>query len=230
MNMENKLITGYVSYPKENHPDFKGVQIVDRKNNFSISWLNQQAYCEYQLYLEHYQGIEKPANAAMKQGTKVHNKLEDDFKKDATPATLDEVVESSKVEPTISREVFVIAPEHGIRGFIDEIQMTPDEIIIIDDKPGSRAYNSQINQIRAYCLAIKSTLNNDFRKIKGALRTIGTDNIFYSEEFGPDEENNIKYVLNRMDSLFKGEKPFLPTKNPNKCRSCRFNQECGEKP
>ena len=108
--------------------------------------------------------------------------------------------------------------------------MTPDEIIIIDDKPGSRAYNSQINQIRAYCLAIKSTLNNDSRKIKGALRTRGTDNIFYSEEFGPDEENNIKYVLNRMDSLFKGEKPFLPTKNPNKCRSCRFNQECGEKP
>ena len=44
MNMENKLITGYVSYPKEDHPDFKGVQIVDGKNNFSINGMNINAY------------------------------------------------------------------------------------------------------------------------------------------------------------------------------------------
>ena len=60
--MESKLITGYTNYKRENHPDFKGVQIIDGKNNFSISWLNQQAYCEYQLYLEHFKGIEKPQN------------------------------------------------------------------------------------------------------------------------------------------------------------------------
>ena len=228
--MESKLITGYTNYKRENHPDFKGVQIIDGKNNFSISWLNQQAYCEYQLYLEHFKGIEKPQNEAMKQGSEVHNKLEEDFKKEATPATFDEVVEISKESATISREVFVISPEHGIRGFIDEIIMTPSEIIIIDDKPGKRAYSSQINQIRAYCLAIKSTLKDDKRTIRGALRTRGTDNIFYSENFTNQEEENIKFVLNRMDSLFKGEKPFIPTKNPNKCRSCRYKNECEVKP
>ena len=37
----------------------KGLQIIEGKNNFPISWLNKQGYCEYQLYLEHMKGIKK---------------------------------------------------------------------------------------------------------------------------------------------------------------------------
>lgn len=48
--MENKIITDLnkdldIKY----HPNIKGVQIIEGKNNFPISWLNQQGYCEYQL-------------------------------------------------------------------------------------------------------------------------------------------------------------------------------------
>ena len=46
--MENKLILNE-SYVKENHPTIEGIQIIEGKNNFPISWLNQQGYCEYQL-------------------------------------------------------------------------------------------------------------------------------------------------------------------------------------
>ena len=81
----------------------------------------------------------------MAKGSEIHNQLEKKFQETATPTTFDEVLNLSKTTKTITREMFVISPEYGIRGFIDEIWMTPDEFVIIDDKPGNRAYNSTIN-------------------------------------------------------------------------------------
>ena len=127
--------------------------------------------------------------------------------------------------------MFIIEPDYGIRGYIDEVQMTPNEFIIIDDKPGTKAYPSHINQIRAYCLAFQSMVNKqsnneDNRRIIGALRQRGTDNIFYTEVFDESIKENILYLIKRMHGLIEGSKPFIPTKNPNKCRSCRFKDKC----
>ncbi len=224
--MENKYIITK-KYSKENHPTIKGIQIIEGKNNFPISWLNQQGYCEYQIYLQYMKGIETSPTQAMIRGTEVHNQLEEKFSETATPATFDEVVEMSKTEATVTRECFVLSAEYGIRGFIDEIWMTPEEIVIIDDKPGSKAFSSTINQVRAYCLAFKS-MTKDTRTIKGGLRQRGTDNIFWSEEFDAGVEDEIKFTINRMHSLFEGQKPFLATKNPNKCKSCRYQSYCEE--
>ena len=224
--MENKLILNE-SYVKENHPTIEGIQIIEGKNNFPISWLNQQGYCEYQIYLQYMKGIKTPETKAMKKGTDVHNRLEEKFLESAEPATFEEVIETSKEKATLTRECFVISPDDGIRGFIDEIWMTPTEIVIIDDKPGSKAFPSTINQVRAYCLAFKN-MSDDERPIKGALRQRGTDNIFWSEEFDQDTEKEIRFTINRMHSLFDGQKPFMATKNPNKCRSCRYSVCCEE--
>ena len=222
--MENKLILNE-SYVKENHPTIEGIQIIEGKNNFPISWLNQQGYCEYQIYLQYMKGIKTPETKAMKKGTAIHSQLEDEFNQTATPATFEEVLEISKEQKTITRECFVLSKEDGIRGFIDEIWMMPEEIIIIDDKPGSKAYPSTINQVRAYCLAFKE-MTGDERKIKGALRERGTGNLFWIEVFTPEIENEIKFTIDRMHGLFEGTKPFIATKNPNKCRSCRFKNDC----
>lgn len=225
--MENKqIISDINNYAVEKHPNIKNVQIIEGKNNFPISWLNQQGYCEYQIYLQYFKGIHVGQTRAMAQGTAEHQKLEDKFKETAEIATFDEVVETSKETTTVSREVFVISPENGIRGFIDEIQMTPTEFIIIDDKPGTTPYNSTINQVRAYCLAFKELVKDDTRKIRGALRQRGTDNIFWSEEFSEETEKSIKFVLDRMEGLFNGTRPFIPTKNKNKCKSCRYQSYC----
>lgn len=229
--MENKLINNYQNYDYENYPSFKGVQVVNGVLNFPISWLNIQGYCEYSLYLQYGKGIKAPETKAMRKGTEIHQKLEDKFKETAEPTTFKGALEVSKTSETLSREMFIIEPDYGIRGFIDEVQMTPDAFIIIDDKPGTKAYPSQINQIRAYCLAFESmvnkqTENTDDRKIIGALRQRGTDNIFYTEEFDDDVKSNIRYLIERMQGLINGSKPFVPTKNPNKCRSCRFKGQC----
>ena len=168
--MKNKLILNE-NYSKEKHPTIEGIQIIEGKNNFPISWLNQQGYCEYQIYLQYMKGIKTSPTSAMLKGTGIHNELEEKFIETATPATFDEVVEMSKTEATISRECFVISPRDGIRGFIDEIWMKPTEIVIIDDKPGTRAFPSTINQVRAYCLAFKS-MTNDERPIFSGVKNL----------------------------------------------------------
>ena len=224
--MEQKNIIGYEKeYDIKKHPSIKGLQIIEGKSNFPISWLNKQGYCEYQLYLEHVKGIETAPTHAMTHGSEIHQQLEDIFKQDSVPATFEQALDESKEKASMSREVFVIAPDYGIRGYIDEIWMKPDEIVIIDDKPGRTHYESTLNQVRAYCLAFKD-MTGDERKIKGALRERGTENLFWIEIFTEDIEKEIKFTIDRMHGLFDGTKPFIATKNPNKCRSCRFNDEC----
>lgn len=228
--MENKIIiNGVDDLNIEYHPNIKGVQIIEGKNNFPISWLNTQGYCEYSLYLEYFKGVTTAPTPQMTEGTEEHLKLEEKFKETAQVASFDDAFESSKEKEILSREMFVIDPKEGIRGLIDEIWMTPDEIVIIDDKPGSRAYPSTIHQVLAYCLAFKNMMGDDNRRIRGALRQRGTDNIFWSEEFDEKNEERIKFLINRMHGLFEGQKPFIPTKNPNKCKSCRFQSYCEEK-
>jgi len=224
--MQQKNINEYEKeYDVKDHPSIKGVKIIEGKNNFPISWLNQQGYCEYQLYLEYMKGIETRPTAAMTHGSQIHHELEEIFKQDATPAKFEDAVEASKTEASMSREVNVISPEYGIRGDIDEIWMKPDEIVIIDDKPGRTPYQSTMNQVRAYCLAFKD-MTGDERKIKAALRERGTDNLFWIEIFTPEVEKQIKFTIDRVQGLLDGTKPFVPTKNPKKCRSCRFKDTC----
>lgn len=211
---------------KKDLSKINGIQVINGVVNFPISWLNKQGYCEYSIYLEHEKGITVAPTTAMTTGTKIHKKLEDEFNKDAVETTFNEMMKLSKSEDLLSREVWVISIKYGIRGLIDEIWMTPDEFIIIDDKPGNIAYNSTINQVLAYCLAFKEVIGADNRKIRAALRTRGTDNLFWNMDFDDKAEKKIISTINRMQRLFKGETPYIPTNNPKKCAKCRFNNYC----
>jgi CRISPR-associated exonuclease Cas4 len=210
------------------HPTISQVKIIADKNNFPISWLNKQGFCEYGIYLENVKGIMVKPTKSMIQGTKEHAILESNFKVDAIPATFDEMIETSKTGEILSRELPVISKDHGIRGFIDEVWMTPDEFIIIDDKPGSKAYLSSINQVYGYCLAFKEMIPEK-RRIVASLRERGTDNIYWASYFDEKAEKDILKLINRMHKLLTGESEFKPTKNPNKCRGCRFNTLCDRK-
>jgi len=207
------------------HSEISQVRIIEGQNNFPICWLNTQGYCEYCIYLEHVKGISAPPTMAMKRGSKVHQGLEDEFKKDAVPTTMDEMMETSKTAEILSRELYVESASYGIRGLIDEIWMTPDEFIIIDDKPGKIAYPSQINQVFGYCLAFKDKYD-DGRRIVASLRQSTTGDVFWQQYFDEEAENKIKSIVGYLHQALMFEKEFRPTKNPNKCRSCRFKVKC----
>ena len=228
--MENKLIMDEFNISDfELHESYKMVRIIDEKANFPISWLNTQGYCEYSLYLEYCKGVSTAPTYEMTLGSHEHSELEAKFKETAEPSTFDDAFELSKEKEILSREMFVIDTENGIRGYIDEIRMSPDKIIIIDDKPGKIAYPSTINQVRAYCLAFKNMIGDDDRKIIAALRQRGTDNIFWHEEFNEINEKSIRYQVNFLHRLIEDQRGPIPTKNPNKCRKCRFQSYCEEK-
>ncbi len=217
------------------HPKISQVTIVEGKNNFPISWLNKQGYCEYSIYLENVKNIQMQPTLDMVIGTQEHARLDADFKKDAEPATLEEMLEVSKKHEILSRELPVLSVQHGIRGFIDEIWMTPDEFIIIDDKPGNRAFASSIHQVYGYCLAFKDKVKSlkdlgvGERKISAALRERGTENIFWCSSFDNKAENDIILLINRVQNLILGREKFMSTKNPRKCRSCRLMTKCDKK-
>ena len=210
------------------HPNISQVMIMEGQNNFPISWLNKQGYCEYSIYLENVKGIEVQPTLDMVIGTKEHAKLEEDFKRDAKPATFEEMLETSKTVEILSRELPILSVRYGIRGFIDEVWMTPDEFIIIDDKPGNRAFPSSIHQVFGYCLAFQDTVNEK-RKIVASLRERGTDNIFWSAYFDQKAENDTISLINRVHGLLLGKEDFMPTQNPRKCRSCRLKRRCNKK-
>ena len=180
------------------HPSIRQVQIIENKPNFPISWLNTQGYCEYSLYLENFQHIQVEDTQQMTTGTDEHQILEDEFKKTAKVMSYDEMQEISQKQKVVSREFFVISPSDGIRGFIDEIWIMPDSVVIIDDK----------------------------RDIYVALRTRLTDNIFWQTKFTSNEKYQIKRLINHMQQLITGKTFFKPTSNSNKCKACRFNQVC----
>jgi predicted RecB family nuclease len=207
------------------HPEIAQVRIIKGQNNFPISWLNTQGYCEYSIYLENVKGITAARTLAMKRGSKVHQVLEDEFKKEAVPTTMEEMMETSKTAEILSRELYVESARYGIRGLIDEIWMTPDEFIIIDDKPGSKPFPSQINQVFGYCLAFKDKYD-DGRRIVASLRQSTTGDIFWQQYFDKEAENQIKNIVNHVHQALLFKEDFMPTKNPNKCRSCRFSAQC----
>ena len=223
-------LTGGEDPPKKSngHPEISQVMIIEGRNNFPISWLNKQGYCEYSIFLENVKGIEVKPTRNMIIGTEEHSRLEEEFLKDAEPSTFEEMIETSKTAELLSRELPVISERYGIRGYIDEVWMTPDEFVIIDDKPGTRAFPSAIHQVLGYCLAFKDTVKED-RKIIASLRERGTDNIFWSAYFDEKSENDIISLINRVQNLILGNEEFLPTKNPRKCRSCRLKRKCDKK-
>ena len=194
---------------------------------FPISWLHKQEFCEYQIYLENIMGIKVKPTKQMVEGKQEHEKLYDEFKKKATPATLDEMLLESKKAQIFSRELSVRDLGHGIYGLIDEVLLTPDSFIVIDDKPGTKTFLSNINQVYGYCLAFRAVVaQQDNRPIVAALRERGTDKIYWNLPFDLQAEEHITTIIEHIHSLLIGGIEFSSSDNPNKCRACRFRERC----
>lgn len=210
------------------HPHISEVRIVEERNIFPISWLHKQDYCEYQIFLENMKGLEVAPTKAMIEGKLEHDRLENEFLEEAEPATFEEMIKESYEACVISREFYVQNIQYGIHGKIDEIHLTPDGFIVIDDKPGTKTFRSNINQVYGYCLAFKKMMikRQDPRPIIAALRERGTDNIYWRAPFDESSENEIIEVINHVHGLISGSEQFISSGNPNKCKPCRFKNNC----
>jgi CRISPR/Cas system-associated exonuclease Cas4 (RecB family) len=194
---------------------------------FPISWLHKQEYCEYQIFLENIKGIKVKPTSAMLEGKREHERLYNDFRKEAVPATFEQMLAESRVAKVISREFRVFDARHGIYGMIDEVLLTPNELVVIDDKPGGKIFLSNINQVYGYCLAFKEQAGPvDGRQIAGALRQRGTETVYWKAPFTNSVEESIVALIGHIHSLISGTAEFSSTDNPNRCNACRLRAAC----
>jgi len=196
-----------------------------------ISWFLEFEFCEYQIYLQYIKGVEPEVNAKMIQGKEIHEDLYQKFCENAETSTFQDILQKSRSNELISREFSVTSNKHRIMGIIDEILFTPDNYVIIDDKPGKIAYPSNKSQILGYCLAFKDYLNEnsdgEFNKpIYAALRERGTDNIIWKSLFDKKSEDAIITKINHLHALIDGNADFRQCNNPNKCRTCKVRISC----
>ena len=213
-----------------NAEHIRGLKPVGDKLSFPIHWLSSHAYCEYQFFLQCIKGVETEPTTAMVEGIKEHKRLEDEFLEKAVPVDFDDALEISKSTTLVRRELRVRCGTHGIYGKIDEVQFTPTEIIVIDDKPGTRAWQSHQHQIYGYCLALKERIiAQDNRPIIAAMRELGTSNVHWRQQFNVVAEFRIIDIVNRVHMQLAGNLPFQVNLNPNKCIACYLNTVCDRK-
>ncbi|MEM5806941.1 MAG: Dna2/Cas4 domain-containing protein [Candidatus Aenigmatarchaeota archaeon] len=205
-----------------------GLLVINGINHFPISWLHCKGFCEYQLYLEKIKKVKVEATAEMIIGKQIHAELEKEFLDQAEEEmTIEEVLTKSKEtgKSFLIRELETISSKYGIYGRIDEVQIFPDCILVIDDKPGSVAYQSFIKQVAAYSLSFFDEFKPD-RDIISVLRNRDTREVFWNQKF--DQillETVVKDILEIHDLIRDVRFPESTT-NPQKCLKCRFRRVC----
>ncbi|MEK6826517.1 MAG: CRISPR-associated protein Cas4 [Nanoarchaeota archaeon] len=189
------------------------------------SWFLTQGYCEYKLYLEKVLKLKAPDTPEMLSGLMIHKDKENKFLEEAEIGTWEEFLKSEKL--TSSREVSLkkrIGDVTGC-GVVDEIAIDKDSIMIIDDKPNARPFNSIIMQISAYCFLFKETFASH-KKVYALLRDRDSTKVVWQNEFDKEMEMKFLTAFHRMRNILIGEEDPVPTTNPNKCRACKFNNIC----
>jgi len=190
------------------------------------SWLQSLKYCEYKFYLHKVKGFEVKITKKIREGTEIHALKEEKFIKEAKPITWSEFLASKEL--TITKEVDFDKQIGDIilLGKIDEIAVDKDRIQIIDDKPRAFPYDSTKLQLYAYCYLFKERFRDQIKPIYSILRDRDTNKIVWQQKFSKSEQEEFFSVFHRLRNiLFEKEDP-IPTKNPNKCRSCQFRESC----
>jgi len=195
-------------------------------NKIPIHWLHSQAYCEYQIYLEHVKGIEVEPTPEMNEGKEVHAILEEDHKKKAKLklSIIDALKKSQKEKITlVGREI----PVRGnyLYGLIDEVHFMPTQIIIIDDKPNNYPYMTNKKQVWGYCLAFKEQFKIKIPLI-ACIRQRDTQKIIWRENFSDEHKKIVLESVERILGILNGNRKPEHTSNFNKCKSCRLKNVC----
>jgi CRISPR-associated exonuclease Cas4 len=204
------------------------------QNMIPISWIQQFGFCEYSVFLREIENVDVEPTEKMVTGKKVHEQLYEKFLVTAKPSTIKQMINKSKKSEQLSRELYVESERFGLIGRIDEIHFSPENFVIIDDKPGNTVYTSNKNQVFAYCLAFidyasQWRTKGDTRPMIAALRERDSQKIIWRSPFNATAQNSIISEINRLQSMIEGEQPFSPTTNCNKCRNCSVRDSCNKK-
>ena len=184
-------------------------------------------FCEYQIYLEYVKNLKPEPIKEMEEGKKYHQLLEKEHLEKAKIKLKDinDAISKVRKENIILKAREFRVEGEQLYGLIDEIYITPKEIIVIDDKLSKFPYYSNKIQVWGYCLAIQDILEQKM-PIKGALRCLLNGKIIWQEYFSNECKIKVTNSINRILDIICGKKKPAHTTNSRKCMKCRFNTLC----
>ncbi|MEK6946421.1 MAG: ribonuclease H-like domain-containing protein [Nanoarchaeota archaeon] len=206
-----------------NNSKFKPLKI-------NISWLNSLGFCEKWVDLKYVQGLELPITKEMQEGSVIHLEKEEEFLKEAVPASTGEILSSE--EKIVSRE-FPVNVQFGdmiICGIIDQLEVDKDSICIVDDKPHAKLYSGIKNQLLAYSFILKKYIEKDFpyllnKPLYVILRDRDAGKNVWKQKIINFNTEALKSIMRLREILNETEKA-KPTDNVKKCQKCAFNNVC----
>ena len=175
-----------------------------------------------------------PGTDKVYDGITAHRLLDTNFIKSADiEDTVDNIVIRAKKENTIfcTREIKVRSKQHRLIGRIDEVELYPEKVIIIDDKPNAKAYMSSRLQVTGYCIAFKDNYNIK-KDIYAAVRDRDSGVIVWMEKFNSFSPlaKTVELTTESILELTAGTTPPQPQKDINRCASCGYLDRCTYKP
>ncbi len=191
-----------------------------------ISMLASSGYCEYQIYLEKVVGVDVEDTPEIKEGVIKHDNLLEKHLLEREEEFIDVATEIEMALETgatrIVRELDV--ENEDLIGRIDEVQFSPHGILIIDDKPGNRAFNSYKLQVWAYCVALRDNYSPNL-PLSAGLRNRDNGNMVWEKEFTAEHQQTVMNKIERLRAILEGD--YLPRPaHPRKCSKCRLKQAC----
>ncbi|MEA2004572.1 MAG: Dna2/Cas4 domain-containing protein [archaeon] len=194
-----------------------------------VSAISAHDYCECQIVLRYVRKI-RVWTPKIEKGISVHKTLETEFLKKADISdTIENIVTRAEKENTAfsARELFVRSKEEKMIGKIDEVEIHPDKIMIIDDKPNAKAYDSSKLQVTGYCIVFEA-VHNLGKDIFGAIRDRDTGTIIWEEKFKQDSDLSakVKDNVSRILDLASGKAIPKPTENKSRCDACSYLESC----
>lgn len=190
-----------------------------------ITWLSMLDYCEYQVLFAS-RGVKKETSKEMQEGLRKHEELFEKRGGRTGPVNINDII--ARKAPLVVRETNLKSEEKKIRGRVDELCFNLEDILVIDDKPGIKPYDSYKNQVRAYSLCLVETYAPKM-PVFSVLRNRDDKRVFWVEEYDKAAESKIELVINHAWSLLNGREQYTPTSNQNKCRKCGYRRVCDKK-
>jgi len=206
---------------------------IDKNGNswLSISEFNIQSYCEVQLKFI-WQGIKIKTKQTIN-GFEIHNEKFQQFKdqtKDLEDVNIVNAIKRAikKQERFAGREVFLVSSTFRLIGVVDLVEIGPEGIVIIDDKPVEYPYLSVKSQLIAYAIAFKDRYRPPL-DIYMIVKNRDKGDIIWEDVFSQEWFDFIIEKINRLHELALGKREFEPTANPKKCLSCSYRNICDKK-
>lgn len=219
-----------------------------------ISRLGELLFCEYKVYLKYVKKKDAKVTQKMKDGTAAHNKLQEENKKKRQKIKakkkdykkkVEKVKKDRKLKPKEKKEIIKTIPKppktnlwrevkvlgSRLKGRMDELKITKDKIIITDDKSSDRAFDSDIMQVYAYCLAYSEQHPEQLEEkiIEARLRNHKTGVVSWVDIFTDAHKQKVNDCIDRLEGILDGSIEPVATTSSAKCRYCNCYEVCDKR-